>query len=80
VEVLAAIPQVIGPGAYCLARIQNDRSGWQPQATLNRSPALLAVCGCTYRESYLDIVMVAIVSSILALTAVILLGSLVGSF
>ena len=41
---------------------------------------LLAVCGCTHRESYLDIVMVAIVSSILALAAVILLGRLVGSF
>ena len=41
---------------------------------------LLAVCGCTRRESYLDIVMVAIVSSVLALAAVILLGSLVGSF
>jgi H+/gluconate symporter-like permease len=40
---------------------------------------LLAVCGCTHRESYLDIVMVAIVSSVLALAAVILLGSLVGS-
>ena len=24
---------------YCLARIQNDRGGWQPQATLNRSLA-----------------------------------------
>jgi H+/gluconate symporter-like permease len=41
---------------------------------------VLAVCGCTHRESYLDIVMVAIVSSLLALAAVILLGSLVGSF
>jgi H+/gluconate symporter-like permease len=41
---------------------------------------LLAVCGCTHRESYLDIVMAAIVSSVLALAAVILLGSLVGSF
>jgi len=41
---------------------------------------LLAVCGCTHRESYLDIVVVAIVSSVLALAAVILLGSLVGSF
>ena len=41
---------------------------------------LLAVCGCTHRESYRDIGVVAIVSSILALTAVILLGSLVGSF
>ena len=29
-------PQVIGPGVYCVARILNDRGGWQPQATLNR--------------------------------------------
>ncbi|MBY0330243.1 MAG: GntP family permease [Acetobacteraceae bacterium] len=41
---------------------------------------LLAVCGCTHRESYLDIAMVAIVSSIAALVAVIVLGSLFGSF
>ncbi|MBX6746597.1 MAG: GntP family permease, partial [Acetobacteraceae bacterium] len=41
---------------------------------------LLAVCGCTHRESYLDIVVVAIVSSVAALAAVILLGSLLGSF
>ncbi len=41
---------------------------------------LLAVCGCTHRESYLDIVMVGIVGSLLALVAVILLGGLVGSF
>ncbi len=41
---------------------------------------LLAVCGCTHKESYLDIVMVAIVSSIAALVTVIVLGSLFGSF
>jgi H+/gluconate symporter-like permease len=41
---------------------------------------LLAVCGCTHKESYLDIVMVAIVGSIAALVTVIVLGSLVGSF
>jgi H+/gluconate symporter-like permease len=41
---------------------------------------LLAVCGCTHKESYLDIVMVAIVSSLAALVAVIVLGSLFGSF
>jgi hypothetical protein len=39
------IPQVIGPGVYCLTRIQNDRGGWQPQATLNRSP-VLPMGGC----------------------------------
>src|SRR5580692_443100 len=41
---------------------------------------LLAVCGSTHRESYLDIVMVAIVSAIIALAAVIALGSMLGSF
>jgi H+/gluconate symporter-like permease len=41
---------------------------------------LLAVCGTTHRESYLDIVMVAIVSALLALAAIIVLGSVLGSF
>ncbi|MEQ1950387.1 GntP family permease [Mesorhizobium sp. CN2-181] len=41
---------------------------------------LLAVCGVTPRQSYLDIVMVAIVGALLALGAVIALGSVVGSF
>jgi H+/gluconate symporter-like permease len=41
---------------------------------------LLAVCGSTHRESYLDIVMVAIVGAIIALAAVIVLGSALGSF
>jgi H+/gluconate symporter-like permease len=41
---------------------------------------LLAVCGATHRESYGDIVMVAIVSALLALAAIIALGSALGSF
>lgn len=41
---------------------------------------LLAVCGSTHRESYLDIVMVGIVGAIIALVAVIALGSALGSF
>jgi H+/gluconate symporter-like permease len=41
---------------------------------------LLAVCGSTHRESYLDIVMVAIVGAIIALVGVIVLGSAFGSF
>jgi H+/gluconate symporter-like permease len=41
---------------------------------------LLAVCGSTHRESYLDIVMVAIVGAIIALAAVIALGTALGSF
>ncbi|OYX75086.1 MAG: transporter [Rhizobiales bacterium 32-66-11] len=41
---------------------------------------LLAVCGSTHAKSYFDIVMVAVVGAILALVAVILIGSTVGSF
>jgi H+/gluconate symporter-like permease len=41
---------------------------------------LLAVCGSTHRESYFDIVMVGIVGAVLALVAVIILGSMFGSF
>jgi H+/gluconate symporter-like permease len=41
---------------------------------------LLAVCGCTHRESYRDIVMVAIIPSVIALVVLIVLGSLLGSF
>lgn len=41
---------------------------------------LLAVCGSTHRESYFDIVMVAIVGAVLALAAVIGIGSVAGSF
>jgi H+/gluconate symporter-like permease len=41
---------------------------------------LLAVCGTTHRESYFDIVMVAIVGAVIALAAVIALGTAFGSF
>jgi H+/gluconate symporter-like permease len=41
---------------------------------------LLAVCGSTHRESYFDIVMVAIAGALLGLAAVIILASTIGSF
>ncbi|HZR73335.1 GntP family permease [Bradyrhizobium sp.] len=41
---------------------------------------LLAICGSTHRDSYLDIVMVGIVGALVALVAVIALGSVAGSF
>ena len=41
---------------------------------------LLAICGSSHRESYFDIVMVGIVGAILALAAVIVLGTMLGSF
>ena len=55
-------------------------------ATLDTLPhngaivTLLAVCGTTHRQSYFDIVMVAIVGAALALAAVIMLGTVFGSF
>lgn len=42
--------------------------------------SLLAVCGSTHRESYRDIVVVCILGAMIALVAVIVLGSLFGSF
>jgi H+/gluconate symporter-like permease len=42
--------------------------------------SLLAICGLTHRDSYFDIVMVGIVTSLLALVAVIVLGGALGSF
>ncbi|WP_424363254.1 GntP family permease [Methylocystis parvus] len=41
---------------------------------------LLAICGCKHSESYLDIVVVAILGAIIALAAVIALGATFGSF
>jgi len=41
---------------------------------------LLAVCGSTHRKSYFDIVVVGIIGPILALVAVIVLGTAFGSF
>jgi H+/gluconate symporter-like permease len=42
--------------------------------------SLLAICGFSHREGYFDIVMAGIVSAVLALVAIILLGSVFGSF
>ena len=41
---------------------------------------LLAVCGLTHRDSYRDIVVVGVIGALVALAAVIALGSVVGSF
>ncbi|HHT0592099.1 TPA: hypothetical protein ACTXXA_001769 [Legionella anisa] len=41
---------------------------------------LPAVCQSTHRESYLDILVVGIIGAIIALSVVIFLGSLFGSF
>lgn len=41
---------------------------------------LLALCGVSHRESYFDVVIVGIISAVLALIAVIGLGTAFGSF
>ena len=41
---------------------------------------LLAICGTSHRDSYFDIVMVGIVGAVVALVAVIVLGTMFGSF
>ena len=41
---------------------------------------LLKISGLTHRESYFDMVMTVIVSCIIALVAVIVLGTIFGSF
>lgn len=41
---------------------------------------LLGICGLTHRQSYADIFMVAVVVPLLALAAVVTLGTLLGSF
>ena len=41
---------------------------------------LLAVCGCTHKESYFDFVMVGILGPLLVLAGVIVLGIALGSF
>ena len=49
-------------------------------ATRGAVVTLLAVCGTTHQKSYFDIVMVGIVGAMVALVAVIVLGTLFGSF
>jgi hypothetical protein len=41
---------------------------------------MLAVCGCTHKESYLDLVIVAVLGAMIALVTVIVLGTMFGSF
>lgn len=41
---------------------------------------MLAVCGCTHKESYLDLVVVAVAGAMIALVTVIVLGTMFGSF
>lgn len=75
------IAQVAGIDPALLHRVAVISSG-----TLDTLPhngavvTMLAVSGCSHRKSYVDIVMVAVVSALAALAAVIALGAVFGAF
>ena len=74
-----AAAQGIGPGL--LHRVAVISAGTLDSLPHNGAVVtLLAVCGSTHRESYFDIVMVAVVSAIIALVAVIVLGTYIWLF
>ena len=74
-----AIEQGIDPGL--LHRVAVIGAGTLDSLPHNGAVVtLLAVCNSTHRESYFDIVMVSIVGGLLALAAVIGLGTAFGSF
>jgi H+/gluconate symporter-like permease len=76
-----ALAKDIGMDPALLHLVAVIASGTLASLLHNRAVVtLLAVCGSTHRESYFDIVMLGIVSAILALVAVIMLGSVFGSF
>jgi len=76
-----ALAENVGMNPALLHRVAVIASGTLDSLPHNGAVVtLLAVCGSTHRESYFDIVMVGIVSALLALAAVIVLGSLFGSF
>lgn len=75
------IAQEIGMDPALMHRVAVIGSGTLDSLPHNGAVVtLLSVCGVTHREGYLDIVMAAIVSALLALVVVIVLGTLVGSF
>jgi H+/gluconate symporter-like permease len=76
-----ALAKNVGMNPALLHRVAVIASGTLDSLPHNGAVVtLLAVCGSTHRESYFDIVIVGIVSALLALAAVIVLGSLFGSF
>ena len=75
-----------GEGPFTVFAPTDDAFAKLPAGTLDSLPhngavvTLLAVCGVTHRDSYKDIFVVAIVGALFALTAVIVLGSIFGTF
>ncbi len=75
------IAQEIGMDPALMHRVAVIGSGTLDSLPHNGAVVtLLSVCGVTHKEGYLDIVMAAVVGALIALAAVIVLGTAVGSF
>jgi H+/gluconate symporter-like permease len=80
-ESFMAIAQQTGLDPALMHRVTVISSGALDSLPHNGAVVtMLAVAGCTHRESYFDIVMAAVVGALLALVAVIALGTVFGSF
>lgn len=76
-----AIAETTGLNPELLHRVAVIASGTLDSLPHNGAVVtMLAVCGCSHRQSYLDIVMVAVIGALLALAVVIGLGTMLGSF
>ena len=78
VRPVAAVPASRMPAP--LRSVKSPRAGSANQEAKAAVVTLLAVCDSTHGKSYFDIVMVGIVGAIVALVAVIVLGTMFGSF
>ncbi|MBS7540087.1 GntP family permease [Ancylobacter lacus] len=75
------IAQEIGMDPALMHRVAVIGSGTLDSLPHNGAVVtLLSVCGVTHKEGYLDIVMAAVVGALIALAAVIVLGTALGSF
>jgi len=80
-ETFMQISQSTGLSTELMHRVAVISSGTLDSLPHNGAVVtLLAVCGCSHRDSYLDIVMVAVIGALVALVGVIVLGTLFGSF
>ncbi len=76
-----ALAQATGIAPELLHRVTTVATGGLDSLPHNGAVVtLLAICGLTHREAYKDIFMVAVLFPILALTLLVILGSVFGSF
>jgi H+/gluconate symporter-like permease len=80
-EAYAQLAASMGIHAELMHRVAAISSGALAMLPHNGAVVtLLAICGATQRGSYREIMMVGLVGPLIALTAIIVLGKLFGSF